>query len=486
MADSNNVTTGGGPFALSILGGGIAGLSAGHFAGKSGLPFKIYEARETVGGNCRTHEHEGFLFDSGAHRFHDKDPMMTQVLRDLLGDELEEVRAPSQIYHDGRFIDFPLSPLNLVRKLGAGTLTKAAFELARARLSRRGQGDDFEAFALRTYGRTIAELFLLGYSRKLWGMPPDRLSPVISGGRLKGLTISAFLFEAFGRNRKRTRHLDGSFYYPRHGIRLIPERLAESCGRENILTGSRITRVFHDARRIRAVEVNGRERVATTGGVINTLPLSVFLGLLDPVPPPEVLAPAGRLRFRDLVLVALFLDRPSLSKNASIYFPDAGLPFARLYEPKNRSRFMAPQDRTAVVVECPCFRDDAVWSAPDGRLVDTVRGHLARLGLIREPEVLGGTVARLEYAYPVIERGTEAKTRKIFGYLERFENLRSSGRVALFEYIHIHDIMRIGQEIVEGMSRVDGGTPLGDPEDLEQPPDVHSPFVRAQGEKAAQ
>jgi protoporphyrinogen oxidase len=485
MAYTDKITKQGAPLALSILGGGIAGLSAGHFARKKGLRFRIYEAGETVGGNCRTFEHEGFFYDSGAHRFHDKDPEMTRELRDLLGDELGEIRAPSQICHEGRFIDFPLSPLNLVRKLGAATLTKAAFELVRARLSRRGPRDDFEAFALHTYGRTIAELFLLGYSRKLWGMPPERLSPVISGGRLKGLTISAFLFEAFGGKRKRTRHLDGSFYYPRHGIRVIPERLAESCGRENILTGSRITRVFHDARGIRAVEVNGRERVAT-GGVINTLPLSVFVGLLDPVPPPEVLASAGRLGFRDLVLIALFLDRPSLSKNASIYFPDAGLPFARLYEPKNRSRFMAPPDRTAVVVECPCFRDDAVWSAPDGRLVDTVRGHLARLGLIREPEVLGGTVARLEYAYPVIESGTEAKTQEIFGYLERFENLRSSGRVALFEYIHIHDIMRIGQEIVEGMSRVDGGRPLGDPEELEQPLDVHPPFVGVQGEKAAQ
>jgi hypothetical protein len=107
------------------------------------------------------------------------------------------------------------------------------------------------------------------------------------------------------------------------------------------------------------------------------------------------------------------------------------------------------------------------------------------LGVIREREVLGGTVARLEYAYPVIERGTEEKTRKIFGYLEGLENLRSSGRVALFEYIHIHDIMRIGQETAEAMSRVPGGTPLGDPEDLEQPPDVHSPLVRAQGEKTA-
>ncbi len=484
MAYSDKIMKNDGSLALSILGGGIAGLSAGHFARKRGLPFKIYEAGETVGGNCRTFEHEGSLFDSGAHRFHDKDPMMTRELRNLLGDELREIRAPSQICHEGLFIDFPLSPLNLVLKLGAGTLIKGAFELVRARLSHGEAGDDFESFALRTYGRTIAELFLLGYSRKLWGMPPNRLSPVISGGRLKGLTLSAFLFEAFGGNRKRTRHLDGSFYYPRRGIRAIPERLADSCGRENILTGSRITRVFHDTRRIRAVEVNGG-KIVETGGVINTLPLTVFLDMLNPAPPPEILAVSGSLRFRDLVLVVLTLDRPFLTKNASIYFPDAGLPFARMSEPRNRSPFMAPPGRTALLVECPCFREDAVWGAPDGRLIDEVRGHLVRLGLIREPDVLGGTVARLEYAYPVIERGTEEKTRRIFGYLDGLENLRSSGRVALFEYIHIHDIMRIGQETAEAMALVRGRTPLSGPEDLEQPPDVHLPFVRAQGEKAA-
>ncbi len=297
-----------------------------------------------MGGNCLTLKYKDFFYDSGAHRFHDKYASMTQELKNLLGDELREIQVPSQIYNSGTYIDFPLTPLDLISKLGVPTLLKGAIDLIKARMARRSPREDFEGFAVHTYGKTIAELFLLGYTRKLWGIPPSRLSPVTSGGRLKGLTISTFLHETFGGNKKKTRHLDGSFYYPRQGIHVIPKRLAESCGNGRILTDSRITRIFHDYDKIRAIEVNGRDRIETSR-VVNTLPLSLFLDLLEPQPPREIIALAKSLRYRDLLLVAFFLKTPSVSKNASIYFPDPRFPFARAYEPKNRSAWMAPRTK---------------------------------------------------------------------------------------------------------------------------------------------
>jgi protoporphyrinogen oxidase len=399
-----------------------------------------------------TLKHKDFLYDSGAHRFHDKNAPMTQELKNLLGDELREIQVPSQIYNSGAYIDFPLTPLDLMSKLGVPTLVKGAIDLIKARMSRRSPQEDFEGFAVHTYGKTIAELFLLGYTRKLWGIPPSKLSPVTSGGRLKGLTISTFLHETFGGNKRKTKHLDGSFYYPRQGIHVIPKRLAEVCGNGHILTDSRITRIFHDYDKIRAIEVNGRDRIETSR-VVNTLPLSFFLDLLEPQPPLEIVALAKSLRYRDLLLIAYFLKTPSVSKNASIYFPDPRFPFARAYEPKNRSAWMAPPDKTALIVEWPCQRDDQAWNTTDGELVNAARSHLVRIGLIKKVDILDEVVTRMEYAYPVIEKETEEKKRRIFRFLRGFENLKSSGRGALFEYIHIHDIMRISEEIMEGLAR---------------------------------
>ena len=175
---------------ITILGGGPAGLSAGYFASKHQLPFKIYEAQERTGGNAITLQHGEFRFDSGAHRFHDKSPSMTRELQNLLGSDLHKVEAPSQIYHDGKFIGFPLSLFDLTMKLGPATILKAGLELILARLRGKDGDGSFESFSNRMYGKTLARLFLLNYSEKLWGKPSALLSPHISGRRLKGLDLA--------------------------------------------------------------------------------------------------------------------------------------------------------------------------------------------------------------------------------------------------------------------------------------------------------
>ena len=39
---------------------------------------------------------------------HDKHPMVTSLIKELLGKDLMKIDAPSKIYHKGRLIDFPL------------------------------------------------------------------------------------------------------------------------------------------------------------------------------------------------------------------------------------------------------------------------------------------------------------------------------------------------------------------------------------------
>ena len=68
---------------ITILGGGPAGLAVGYYARKNSLDFTIYEANNHIGGNCITFRHGDFLFDSGAHRLHDKDVEITEEIKSL-------------------------------------------------------------------------------------------------------------------------------------------------------------------------------------------------------------------------------------------------------------------------------------------------------------------------------------------------------------------------------------------------------------------
>jgi protoporphyrinogen oxidase len=440
---------------LTILGGGPAGLAAGHFARKAGLPFILFEAADRTGGNAVTFQEGPFRFDSGAHRFHARDQAMTEEVQHLIGPDLLECDIPSVIFDDGRWVGFPLRPVNLFGAIGPLAFARATASLLRARLFTTSVDDDFEAVACHTYGKDIATRYLLGYSEKLWGLPCRQLSPAVAGARLRGLSLSTFLLEAFRQPARATSHLDGRFYYPRLGFGMIAERLAESCGFDRLRTQSRVSRILHDGSRITAVEINRSETVSVDE-VCCTLPLPLTATLLSPSLPDSVLDDAHGLRFRNIMLVALILKRPSATKYGSVYFPAADSPVTRVYEPKNRSADMAPPDRTMLVAEVPCDSADSIWRASDDELIGRVKSALAPCGWFSSRDVTGAVVKRMAGAYPVLETGTEQRVRRLLTSLERFANLHVVGRNGLFTYAHTHTMLRFGFETV---ARVRRGNP---------------------------
>ncbi len=438
---------------LAILGGGAAGLAAGYFARKHGLSFRIFEAADRSGGNCFTIRHGEFLFDTGAHRFHDRYPEITNELLRLMDGEMQRIQVPSQIFSLGKRIDFPLMPLNLIRKLGPLAAAKAGADFIAARLGGRPVSADFESFAVSRYGRYLAERFLLGYSAKLWGSPTGRLDPEIAGRRLQGLDLRGFLHESFAGKSAAVRHLDGAFYYPRRGgIGAITERLHAACGPEAVRLQAAVTRIRHRDGRVMAIEISGRESLETNQ-VISSIPLSELIELLEPHPPETIVSAARRLRFRSLILAALFLDRPRVTANASLYFPDPLVPFTRVYEPKNRSRAMAPAGKTSLVAEIPCDRSGPLWRQADEELLAAVSAALRRFGFLKGGETIGGKVVRLASAYPVLNLSAVGERRRIHQYLRGLANLSLTGRNGLFSYSHLHDQLQRGREIIERLLR---------------------------------
>ena len=54
---------------MTIIGAGMAGLSCGHHLQRAGIPFRILEASDGVGGRVRTDKVDGFLLDRGFQIF---------------------------------------------------------------------------------------------------------------------------------------------------------------------------------------------------------------------------------------------------------------------------------------------------------------------------------------------------------------------------------------------------------------------------------
>lgn len=438
------------PSTVTILGAGPAGLGAGFYARQAGMDLRIFEANDQVGGNSRTLTLGPYRFDTGAHRLHDKDAKVTSDLKHLLGDDLRRIEVPSQIYWEGSYIDFPLSPYDLLTKLDLETLFQVTREKIRRLLRTSTDPDHFEEMARQAYGPTLAAMFLLNYSRKLWGKPTDQLALQIAGGRLQGLDLKTFLLETLLGKYAKTRHLDGSFYYPRYGFGTIFEAVADAIGRDRIHCRSPVTSLVHDEQSIAEIIVDEERSVEPTN-VISTLPVTVMIELLKPRPPMPVQNIAETIQFRHLRLLVLAIDRPQISPNASIYFPSENFSFTRLYEPKNRSSAMAPEDTTAVVVEIPAFSEDRQWRIPDHRLKNEIVRALVRTDLMAPEEVLQWRSYRLSYAYPVLDTAYPEKIARLRDYLSSFENLVVIGRSAQFQYTHTHDLFAAAHKTIDQM-----------------------------------
>jgi protoporphyrinogen oxidase len=430
---------------VAILGGGPAGLACGWALEELGRQeYCIFEKSSVHGGNARTVEFGEFRYDTGPHRFHARDPEATRRIRELMGPDLHQVNAPARIYWRVRFVDFPLRPVQILKSGGLGYAVRAATDLVKYRLKTRNNRSarDFSDYANGRFGKTIADTFLVPFSERLWGLPARELSADIAGRRLPGFSVAGIIKEALTGSNK-SDHLEGCFLYPRLGYGQIADKMAGRLSSGRLRYGHRAVSIETQGDQVISVGVkaDGQLRRITPQTLINTLPISMVARMMDPPAPAEVLEAASRLRFRNVVLVALFIDQESVSDAAVTYWQNPRYNFTRAHEPRNRSHAMSPEGQTSLVVEFPCFRGDEMWDCDEDRLVGGLVKHLDRMGLIRESRVFASDVHRLDHAYPVYSRDYKVWSHIVRSHLRQFRNLWTLGRSGSFFYGHVHDFV---------------------------------------------
>ncbi|HEX4438487.1 MAG TPA: FAD-dependent oxidoreductase [Thermoanaerobaculia bacterium] len=437
---------------LSILGGGPAGLGVAFYAHRAGVPFALFEGSLELGGMCRTLTLGAHRYDRGAHRFHDRDAGVTRDLLELMGDELVRVNAPSAIRDDGRFIDFPPTPLNVMFAYGVREASRICLDLVRSGLRRNRPLVTFEDFAVRRFGRTLARRILLNYSAKLWGLPTDQLSPDVATRRLQGMTLRSLLYELVFPGAK-TEHVDGSFLYPRGGYGRISESLAATLPPESIRTGCEVAGLDVENGLVTRIRLRDGRSAQVRGRVVATLPLPLVAAMLGDALPQPARDAAARLRFRHVRLLFLRLGLPRLSRYASIYVPNPDYCVSRIYEPRNRSAAMAPEGETSLVVEAPCFDGDAVARVGAQAFRERVVRELASLGLLDPEDVIESREHFIPNAYPVYAHGYQGDVAIVQLAVDRISNLDTLGRAGRFVYSHLHDQLRYGRDYVGALVR---------------------------------
>ncbi len=497
-----------------IIGGGPAGLTAAWELMKDGgadaYDVTVLEATREFGGISRTVKHNGNRMDIGGHRFFSKDDRIMQWWRDTLPlqgapsyddrklgrhhdlepggpdpETCDEVMLKrhrvSRIYWNRHFFDYPisLSP-NTLKAMGPKLTLEAGFSYLKSMVHKLPE-DNLENFYINRFGRKLYSMFFEGYTEKLWGRHPSQISADWGAQRVKGLSITEVLKNAFLKllpkkqdASKVETSLIEEFWYPKYGPGQLWETVERNCERAGVrvITDANVAQVRQDGGRIESVvyeDCEGNRTELKADQFISSMPVKDLVNALGAGEgaaqvPADMSEIANGLPYRDFVTVGLLvkhlklrnttdiptLGNPPIVPDCWIYVQDPGYKVGRLQIFNNWSPYLVKDvdDTVWIGLEYFCEEGDAFWSMSDEEARDFAIQELTRMRVINGPQdVIDAHRERVKKAYPAYF-DTYNRMDELVEYLDSFGNLYCVGRNGQHRYNNMDHSMATAMEAV--------------------------------------
>jgi len=443
---------------IVILGAGPAGVGAAHWLRKtSKAQVTVVEQNTVVGGNAGSFEAGGQRLDYGSHRLHPAcDPEILAEIRDLLGDDLLDRPRHGRIHLRGKFVHFPLKPVDLMLRLDPQFALGSLTDMGRKALGgKRDEGDSFASVLLANLGPTICRDFYFPYARKIWGREPDTLSGIQARRRVSAGSFGKLVRKVLSQVPGLKPPGAGRFFYPKKGYGQISEAFAAAAQKNgaDFRLGSRVAKLHGpssaQAPWIIELDRNGKTTEVTADYVWSTIPITVLARSLSGRVPAEVRDASAAIEYRAMILVYLELPVDQFTEFDAHYFPSADVSITRLSEPKNYAVVAEPRGRTTLCAELPCEVDDEVWRMDDSGLGRQVADDLARAGIPLPAPPVAVHTRRLRQAYPIYTRGYEGPFGILDHWAESLPRLLTYGRQGLFAHDNTHHALYMARAAVD-------------------------------------
>lgn len=429
-----------------ILGAGPAGVGAARELRRLGrADVTVLEQHMAPGGNAGSFAFGGMRVDFGSHRLHPaSDPKILADIRELLGDDLLDRPRHGRIGLRGRWIHFPLKPVDLLLRIDPGFAIGTLRDMALKPFRRKPDGDSFADVLMASLGPTICNSFYFPYAWKMWGRGPEELSGIQARRRVSAGSFLKLARKVMSSVPGFKPKGSGRFFYPRNGFGSISEAYAAAAtdAGADVRYGQRVTRLDPPTaeRATWRAEITSDAGTATLEAdyVWSTVPITLLARLIGDGVPSEVHDASAAINYRSMLLVYLALPVAQFTEYDAHYLPSADIRITRLSEPKNYADRAGGPGGTVLCAELPCSPDDPWWSMDDAALGALVADDLARAGIPLPTKPVAVHVKRLRQAYPIYNTGYEHAFNALDRWVEALPNLLSYGRQGLFAHDNTH------------------------------------------------
>jgi protoporphyrinogen oxidase len=434
----------------AILGGGLTGITLARLLKGKGEEVVVLEREAGIGGLCRSKSQDGFTFDvGGSHIIFSRDEEVLSFMRDVLGDNRGERHRNTKIFYKGNFVKYPFE--NGLSDLPKEDCFFCLNEFIRTLVAvEKGEippPQNFRDWIYYTFGKGIAELYMVPYNEKIWNYPAEKMSLHWVEGRIPRPPVEDIVKSAIGIDTEGYTHQSVFSYPVRGGIEALVRALAEPV-EDAIVTGFAVTSVRRDGEKV--IVSNGEESIEADR-CVSTIPVQHLLSCMEDVPP-GCREACRRLRYNSLICACIGIEG-DIPDYSWLYVPQTELGyFNRISFPSNYSTEVTPTGCSSILVEITCNEGDAISKLSDDEVLDHVMEGLGRMGLLEDKErVVYRAVERQEYAYVVYDLEYLQNIETVRTYI-RDQGIDLVGRFAEFEYLNMDACIRKALDFMKAVS----------------------------------
>ena len=447
---------------IIILGGGISGLSLAWKLCESGQKVTIIERSEFVGGLAGTQLDNSHHLDFGPHSFFSEDKEILKIVLDLFEGALAPRRRDVKFYFREKYLNYPLTPGDVLIQMGLVQGIRTGLSFLRQKMgftAERGAASTeemtVEEWALESFGEHMYRSFFKPYTEQFWKLPCRELSARTIPYHTRTNFINT-LKVLLG--RRATSQGDSLIereqlptYYPATCFGEIACHIADKvyASGGKILVDSRACEVVlnGDGTVLVRYEFNGKTESMECERLISTIPLPLFVGMLNPQPPADIRASAAHLEFLSLVVLGMVTEKMDVLDSSYIYMLDR--PYNRVSEMNKFSPGTSPPTENIIAIEMPCLEDSLTWNASREEIFQMSAESLARDGILLPGDVKKLLLVKAAQAYPVYRKDYAPHLKKVLAHIHSHPQLETLGRSGEFLYTDADMCMRMAFDLAE-------------------------------------
>jgi len=154
----------------TILGGGFAGTTVAHLLAKDGWDVRLIEKEAHLGGGCRTYFYGGHPFTYGPRLYYGYSDKVFKWVDSFIKIRRFPFELLTYVEDEARFFSYPIHQDDIPHMKNAVAIWREIREADKTK-----EPVDFEDYWIKRVGRTLYDMFVNGYSKKMWMIDDNRI-----------------------------------------------------------------------------------------------------------------------------------------------------------------------------------------------------------------------------------------------------------------------------------------------------------------------